>query len=142
MNVEPRNSESGPLSQPNDFVGTTRAKTVLVVEDEPDLLEVTCFALESEGFIVETARHGKEALELLHAGTLPDLVLLDLLMPVMSGQEFLDEVAKIPALQAIPIVVMTAGGPIEIPGAMGCLPKPIDLDVLIEAVKNHTDGDE
>jgi len=140
MNVEPHNSGPGPRG-PNGLADEAApGRTVLVVEDEPDLLEVTCFALESEGFVVETARHGREALERLRAGMRPSLVLLDLMMPVMSGLELLHEVAKIPTLQAIPIVVLTAGGAMEIPGAAGVLVKPIDLGLLIEAVQLHTGG--
>jgi CheY-like chemotaxis protein len=113
------------------------SKVVLVVEDEPDLLEVTSFALECEGFGVQTARNGQEALALLRGGTRPGVVLLDLMMPIMSGWQFLDELARLPALHAIPIVVLTAGGEQRIPGATMVLRKPLDLGVLIETVGHH-----
>jgi CheY-like chemotaxis protein len=113
------------------------AKVVLVVEDEPDLLEVTRFALECEGFGVETARNGAEALGVLRAGKRPGLVLLDLMMPVMNGWQFLDEVAKVPSLKEIPVVVLTAAGAPGVPGAAEVLHKPIDLGVLIDAVERH-----
>jgi CheY-like chemotaxis protein len=115
-------------------------KLVLIVEDEPTLLEVMSFVLESEGFRVEIARNGEEALERLRTGTRPALVLLDLMMPVMSGQEFLDEVARSPSLAPPPIVVLTAGGPMKVPGVVEVLPKPYDLGLLIEAVERHTRG--
>jgi len=113
------------------------ARTVLIVEDEQDLLEVTRFALECEGFAVETARNGEEALGLLRTGVRPELVLLDLMMPVMNGWEFLDEVARTPSLQGIPIVVLTAAGSAGVPGAAAVLRKPLDLGLLIEAVESH-----
>src|SRR5262249_53317492 len=112
-------------------------KLVLVVDDEPDLLEVTRFALECEGFGVQTARNGQEALALLRGGTRPRVVLLDLMMPVMNGWQFLDEVAKVPSLKAIPIVVVTAAGATSIDGAVAILHKPLDLGVLIETVESH-----
>ena len=116
---------------------TEATKIILVVEDELDLLEVTRFALECEGFGVETARNGQEALELLRAGARPGLVLLDLMMPVMNGWELLDEIARTPSLQGIPIVVLTAAGSAGVPGAAAVLRKPLDLGLLIEAVESH-----
>jgi CheY-like chemotaxis protein len=132
-------SEIGHGDPLDDFVEVDR-KLVLIVEDEPTLLEVMSFVLESEGFRVEVARNGEEALERLRTGTWPALVLLDLMMPVMSGREFLDEIARSPALASLPIVVLTAGGPPEVPGAAEVLPKPYDLELLIEAVERHTRG--
>jgi len=115
-------------------------KLVLVVEDEPTLLEVACFVLESEGFGVETATNGAEALTRLRTSKLPGLVLLDLMMPVMNGREFLDEVARSPLLRPPPIVVLTAGDSMEIPGAAEVLRKPYDLGRLLETVERHTGG--
>ena len=111
---------------------------VLVVDDDPDLLEVMQFVLESEGFTVETATHGEEALARLRApGKLPSLVLLDMMMPTMDGPKLLGEVAKIPSLEGLPIVMLTASGPIEGPGAAAVLCKPIDLALLIETVERQ-----
>lgn len=133
--------------QPNGLAEADRKKThasgvVLVVDDDPDLLDVTRFVLESEGFGVETAKHGQEALDLLSAGRLPALVLLDLMMPVMNGWVFLEELAKIPSLRAIPVVVLTAAEPKQVPGAVEILRKPIDLGLLVEVVERHTRGGE
>jgi CheY-like chemotaxis protein len=111
---------------------------VLIVDDDADLLEVTSFALEGEGIGVETARNGEEALEALRVGKLPDLVLLDLMMPVMNGRQFLDEIAKIPSLETIPVIVLTASAePGEVPGAVAVLRKPIDLKSLVAVVERH-----
>jgi CheY-like chemotaxis protein len=116
---------------------------VLVVDDEPTLLEATRFVLESEGFGVETAKNGQEALAFLRTGSkLPGLVLLDLMMPVMNGWEFLAAVAEIPPLRTIPIMVLTAAGTTEVPGAVEVMRKPCDLGLLIEAVERHTGGSE
>src|ERR1041384_2658719 len=72
------------------------ARFVLIVDDDPDLLDVTSFVIENEGMAVETARNGEEALALLGTGWLPAVVLLDLMMPVMNGWEFLAPVANDP----------------------------------------------
>src|SRR5215212_857675 len=101
--------ETGSKDERDSATGPGR-KVVLVVDDEQGLLEVVRFALEGEGFEVETARNGVEALERLRTGMRPSLVLLDLMMPVMSGWEFLDEIARSPSLEPPPIVVLTAGG--------------------------------
>jgi len=136
--------EPGPEEQPDEFAAADRQKAdILVVDDDPSLLEVTRFVLESEGFGVETAKNGEEALQLLRAGKLPRLVLLDLMMPVMNGWQFLDEVARTPSLKAIPIVVLTAAaGSPEVRGAATVLRKPIDLGLLIDAVERHARGGE
>jgi CheY-like chemotaxis protein len=115
---------------------------VLIVDDDPDLLEVTSFVIENEGIVVETARNGAEALALLRAGRLPGLVLLDLMMPVMNGWEFLAEVAKDPVLDAIPVVVLTAAERTEVPGAAAVLSKPMDLGALLRVVERYVRGDE
>jgi two-component system, chemotaxis family, chemotaxis protein CheY len=117
------------------------SRFVLIVDDDPDLLEVTSFVIEGEGLAVETAKHGEEALALLRAGRLPMLVLLDLMMPVMNGWEFLDEVSKDPMLRAIPVVVLTAGDHTHVPGAMAILIKPMDLGELIRVVERYVSGD-
>lgn len=122
-------------------MGELRAsKFVLIVDDDPDLLDVTSFVIEGEGVAVQTAKHGEEALALLRAGRLPTLVLLDLMMPVMNGWEFLDEIAKDPSLRAIPIVVLTAGDHGQVPGAMDVLVKPMDLTELLRVVERYVGG--
>jgi CheY-like chemotaxis protein len=110
---------------------------VLIVDDDPDLLDVTSFVIENEGIVVETARNGQEALALLRAGKLPGLVLLDLMMPVMNGWEFLEEVAKDPLLKAITVVVLTAAERREVPGAAEVLSKPMDLVALLRVVERY-----
>jgi CheY-like chemotaxis protein len=114
---------------------------VLIVDDDPDLLEVTSFVIEGEGMAVETAKNGEEALALLRTGRLPTLVLLDLMMPVMNGWELLAAVAKDPLLQGIPVVVMTAGEHTEVPGAMEVVSKPMDLQDLLRVVERYVRGD-
>ena len=122
--------------------GGDTSNFVLIVDDDPDLLEVTSFVIESEGIAVETAKNGEEALALLRAGRRPRLVLFDLIMPVMNGWEFLEEVAKDPSLTQIPVVVLTAAEHAQVPGAFEVLYKPMDLDALLRVVEHYVRGDD
>jgi CheY-like chemotaxis protein len=85
-----------------------RRAGLLLVEDDPDHRAVVREVLEDEGYRVETAVHGRDALGRLLAGPPPDLILLDLMMPEMDGFEFLDRVRDDDELHEIPIVVLTA----------------------------------
>ena len=114
---------------------------VLIVDDDPDLLDVTSFVIEDEGMAVETARNGEEALAMLRAGRLPTLVLLDLMMPVMNGWEFLATIAKDPLFKELPVVVLTAAEHAEVPGAMEVVSKPMDLKELLRIVERYVRGD-
>jgi two-component system, chemotaxis family, chemotaxis protein CheY len=138
---------SGPGVQPHGSAAGFRKEVdtshfVLIVDDDPDLLDVTRFVIENEGIVVETARNGQEALALLRTGRLPGLVLLDLMMPVMNGWEFLEEVANDPSLKAIPIVVLTAAERREVPGATEVLSKPMDLVALLQVVERYVRRDD
>lgn len=117
------------------------SKRILVVEDEQVIRETFQLALEIEGYQVDVASNGKEGLDLLCAIPKPCLILLDLMMPVMNGWEFMDEIKKIPALADIPIVVVTAFSE----KARGIkehvvLPKPVDLTVLFSTVEKWCGG--
>ena len=91
------------------LVGSGPGKSILVVEDDPDSRIFIQRLLRSEEFQVHETVNGKEALEYLEAAeTLPDLILLDLMMPIMDGFEFLTRIKKIESLHAIPILVITA----------------------------------
>src|SRR5512146_667621 len=82
------------------------AKRVMVVDDEPDIVELIRYNLTSEGYDVITARNGKEALE--KAASLPDLIILDLMMPVMDGLETCRRLKAEPKTARIPILFLTA----------------------------------
>ena len=79
------------------------SKKVLIVEDDFALSDAFCMILTHSGYDVSTAHHGKEALEFLE-DHVPDLILLDVLMPVMDGREFL---RQFPNTAAIPIVALS-----------------------------------
>jgi len=134
-----------PWGQPHrstegDHKDVDIARFVLIVDDDPDLLDVTSFVIENEGMAVETARNGEEALALIATGRMPALVLLDLMMPVMNGWEFLATVANDPALRGLPVVVLTAAEHTQIPGALEVLSKPMDLKELLRVVERYVRG--
>jgi CheY-like chemotaxis protein len=107
--------------------------TVLVVDDDPSIRETLTDVLEEEGYHILCAENGKTALELLERAE-PNLVLLDLMMPVMSGWEVLETVGERDDLSHIPIVVISA---MLAPGARMCLPKPVDLGHLLQVVEHY-----
>jgi CheY-like chemotaxis protein len=110
---------------------------ILVVDDDPDILETVSELLEEEHYRVARARNGKEALERV-AEEAPALILLDLMMPVMDGFTFATELRKLPAMAKIPILVITAeGNPSRSRqlGAQGFLAKPFDIDTLLDKVR-------
>ncbi len=96
------------------------APLVLVVDDDRDIRESLTELLELENYRVASARHGAEALELARAER-PALILLDLFMPVMDGEEFRRRQREDPELSAIPVVVMSA--------AAGLAERIADLEV-------------
>jgi CheY-like chemotaxis protein len=84
---------------------------LLVVEDDADIRDTLSDVLAWEGYDVLTAANGREALELLRRGTGVDAILLDLMMPIMSGWEFRRVQLDDPALSGIPCVVLSASAP-------------------------------
>jgi CheY-like chemotaxis protein len=82
--------------------------TILVIDDDEDLRETVAALLELLGYRVSSAASGRAALELLDGAALPDLILLDLMMPEMSGWQFRAEQLRRPSLAKIPVVVVTA----------------------------------
>ena len=107
---------------------------ILYVDDEPDIREVACLSLELDpDFEVRSCGSGAEALALLEGGTwLPDLILLDVMMPGMDGPTTFGELRARPALAAIPVVFITARTQsYEVErflklGALGAIAKPFD----------------
>ncbi len=110
---------------------------VLVVDDDPDIRDALREVLEAEGFVVVCAANGAEALAVLHAGVLPRLVVLDLMMPVMNGWEVLAAVRADRALSDIPVAVISAAlGRAPPKDATCALSKPIDLDALLDIARD------
>jgi CheY-like chemotaxis protein len=115
-------------------------KKVLVVDDEPDILKVISFRLKKAGYEISTAANGKIALDII-SGNKPDLVLLDLRMPIMGGEEVCARIKSDALLKDIPIILLTASSGDKITekakelGVEDCLVKPFDSDVLLKKVQ-------
>src|SRR5690606_14181940 len=108
---------------------------ILVVDDDDDIRETLRDVLEDEGYRVQEASNGQEALAHLRGEGRVCLVFLDLMMPVMDGWEFRQAQLADPALKDIPVVVITASGRAN--GALGkveVLPKPLRVERILEAV--------
>ncbi len=83
------------------------ANKIMVVDDEPDVVDLVKLVLESDGFSVVTAYSGKEALEKIDR-EMPDLVLLDIMMPQMDGWEVYSRIRANPKTKDIPVAMLTA----------------------------------
>ena len=112
---------------------------ILIVEDDPALREALSQVLADEGYDLLGARDGLEAVNCLKRGNRPDVILLDLSMPVVNGWEFRMFQKREPELTNIPVILITAGDYTreEVawlePSAL--LPKPIDLPELFSVVR-------
>ena len=110
---------------------------ILVVDDDPDILDALSEILEAEGYEVDRARHGQEALARVDRRR-PDLILLDLMMPVMDGWEFAHALRRREDGAQIPVVVLSAdrqaGAKARVVGARGFLAKPFELNELLRVV--------
>ena len=109
--------------------------SVLVVDDDEAIREVIAEVLRDEGYEVVCAENGAQALDELRSAHQPDLMLLDLMMPVMSGWEVLEHLQADDELARIPVVVVSA---MAAPGASEHLAKPIDLERLLATVGRLT----
>lgn len=114
---------------------------VLVIDDDHDLLDALCEVLRDSGYRVASAGNGFEALRLLaHEQSLPDLILLDLMMPIMDGYTFRELQLAEPRLSAIPTVALSAGpidGRIHALQLAAWMSKPVSIAALVGAVERH-----
>jgi len=119
---------------------------VLLVEDDVDVRESIRAILEDEGFAVALAANGRDALTYLRCSDPPHVVVLDLMMPIMDGYQFLSERARDGRLATVPVVVLSAdpGRDCAAPlGVVAILAKPIDtkrLVMMTRAVARSTEG--
>ena len=117
-------------------------KLILVIEDDSAILDSLKQLLEMEGFEVATAMNGQDGIDLLKASDrLPQLILLDLMMPIKDGFEFRNEQMENPKFASIPILVMTAEGHQserkDRLKAKAILRKPLDIDQLIDVERRN-----
>ena len=108
-------------------------RTVLVVDDEPDIRETLGDVLVDEGYTVELASNGQEALRRLPELSRPCAVILDIIMPVMSGTECYANIQADPRFADTPVLISTSDAS-RAPSGVLLMKKPIDLDRLLDAV--------
>jgi CheY-like chemotaxis protein len=112
-------------------------KNILVVEDDRDIQAAITLVLETQGYRVAAAANGRDALDYLHRSEPPDLVLLDLMMPVMDGWQFRREQKRDPALAAIPVIVISSASNAPSLGVKDVLEKPVAFDRLLNTVRRY-----
>jgi len=116
-------------------------KPILVVDDDTDLRESLALLLALKGYEVITASDGRQALEALHAGTPPCLIVLDLTMPEMDGFQFRRAQLEDPDVAGIPVVLCsghpTAPHVAQQLGVLACFEKPFDVQLLLGVVATH-----
>ena len=122
-----------------DSVRPAQHCPVLIVEDDADLREMMAQLLLLEGFTAQAVGNGREALEYLRRSDAPQVILLDLMMPVMDGWEFRREVQRNPKVANVPVIVLSAldqnrAGYI---GEVAFLKKPLDFDRLLDLVRQY-----
>lgn len=130
------------LKEGRDITPSYVKNHILIIDDSQDIHELLGIFFKDEGYRISIAENGEEALKFLaETEFLPDLILLDLMMPIMDGYQFRIEQAKDFRLTKIPVVIMTAGSDVKINSiksqAEGFLKKPFsDLDLLLSTVSS------
>lgn len=117
-------------------------KTVLIVEDDEDIRFLLQTALSMKGYAVVTAANGEQGIEKLAThNERPCIILLDLMMPVMNGWEFLERIRERGDHSAVPVIILSGAGREALEatqaGAQGYLRKPVELNHLFGVVKQH-----
>jgi two-component system chemotaxis response regulator CheY len=118
----------------------TTHRSILLIEDDSGIRDTVAECLASEGYEVAPVENGREALSWLRNTARPDLIMVDLVMPVMNGAQFIEELRGDASLRDIPVVLMTAASPskaMPLPRADAYLAKPFDLGALLDTVERH-----
>jgi CheY-like chemotaxis protein len=110
---------------------------ILVVEDDEDAREAMVALLQMKGYRAVPAGNGREALDYLEEAPAPDLIILDLWMPVMDGWHFRSEQIKNPRLAHIPVIVVTALSDRADVDANEVIIKPVDVERLLSTVDHY-----
>jgi two-component system cell cycle sensor histidine kinase/response regulator CckA len=119
-----------------DFEKRVSGRSLLVVEDDADIREALDGLLSMEGFRVAGCSNGREALDWLRASPKPDIILLDLMMPIMDGWQFRVAQKDDPELATIPVLALSADSTAKAAAidAEAYLKKPVDYDTLIATI--------
>jgi DNA-binding response OmpR family regulator len=113
----------------------TLRKRILIIEDDPDVREALADALRASGLAVDVAEDGIAGLDCLRAGPVPSLILLDLRLPRLCGEEFLATMRDDEEYAHVPVITMTAGeDPADGADVVAHLHKPFDFQGLLQIV--------
>jgi CheY-like chemotaxis protein len=136
VGAEVRTDHSDQSSRPRQRAARHRQR-ILVVDDDRDLRELLAAVLSTAGYEVLTAENGAAALSVLRT-VLPDLIILDLMMPVMNGWQFREAQTALPDYARIPVICLSghhaARHQATVLGISSCVVKPFEIDDLIEVV--------
>ena len=116
-------------------------KTITIIEDAPFIIEALSFILEKEGFIVKSISDGAKAIEFVKH-TNPDLVILDIMLPNVSGMKILEDIRSTKLIAELPVLMLTAKGQkkdrraAEDAGVNEFMTKPFDNAELIQQIKH------
>ena len=121
------------------------AKAILVADDDPDILSIVSMSLETQGYTVYKATNGREAVDLARANH-PDLIIIDMMMPIMSGYEAIAELKGDDATKAIPIIGLSAKAmatdmerATDV-GIDGYITKPFRIAQVLTVVESYLQG--
>ena len=132
--------EAGYCRMPNIYASRVGLQNILVVDDDPGILDVLEQALDAEGYRVAVASNGQEALERV-AGWRPNIMLVDLMMPVMDGRQFVQAFRSRFDFAGTPVIILSAARNVgEIAAELGVtavVSKPFDLDELLNLIASH-----
>jgi CheY-like chemotaxis protein len=109
-------------------------KSILLVEDDEIIRRAIQMVLEWEGYQVQCASNGQEALDALRAGSRPSLILLDIMMPVLDGEQFRREQLRDPNLASIPVIVVSAARFTDTIKVTHYIHKPFEVQELLSAI--------
>ena len=118
-------------------------KTILIVDDITDNIRILKSILEQPGYVIRAATSGERALQLARVAPQPDLILLDIMMPEMSGTEVCRRLKADPETDSIPVIFVTANGEVDDEaqgfdlGAVDYISKPVSPPVVLRRVKTH-----
>jgi CheY-like chemotaxis protein len=117
------------------------AGDILLIEDDDSLGAILTAVLQDQGYNVVRASNGKEALDHLYTERPPHLILLNLVMPVMNGWKFREQLNKVPELAEIPVIVLSGVRKLDKKaaslGVTDCFTKPYDLKAVIDTIQQY-----
>lgn len=116
-----------------------KAQSILIVEDNIDIRSTLVEILNMEGHHTVEAGNGAVALQYIRNNPRPSMVLLDMMMPVMNGRQFLDAFKKEPGNALVPVIIISAiSDRVDTTGAIECIGKPMDIADLLNVVEKYS----